>query len=82
VTSLSGAIYEADKAAVKKILVRQHTTAEEFPELGGDERWQATPISTGIDGGEEIGEVRAHHTVEHARRRRPRHVDAGHAVRT
>ena len=47
--------------------VRQHPTPEELPELGGDERWQATPISPGIDGGEEVGEVRAHNTVEHAR---------------
>jgi len=63
------------------LLVCQHPTAEKLPELGGDERWQATPIGTGIDGGEEVGEVHAHHTVEHARCGRSRHVDAGHAVR-
>ena len=33
-----------------------------------------------IDGGEERGEVRAHHAVEHASRRRSGQVDGGHAI--
>ena len=61
--------------------VRQHPAAEELPELGDDERRQPDSVGPGLDGGEERRRGACARPPEHARRRRPRHVDAGHAVR-
>jgi len=59
--------------------VRQHPAAEEFLELGTDERRQPDPIGPRLDGRDKFAEMRAHEAVEHARRRRARHVDTTHA---
>jgi hypothetical protein len=61
--------------------VAQHATAEEFPELGHDEPGETAAVRLRVHGGEELGEVRAHDAVEHACRRRSRHVYGGHAIR-
>ena len=58
----------------------QHPAAEEFPELVDDEAGEATAIRLRVDDGEELGEMCAHDAVEHARRRRSRHVDGHHAM--
>jgi len=68
-------------AAYSREAVGQHPAAEEFSELVHDKPGEATAIRLCVYGGEEIGEVCAHDAVEHAGRRRSRHVDGGHAER-
>ena len=59
----------------------QHPAAKELPELVDDEAGKATAVRLCVHGGEELGEVRAHDAVEHARRRRSGDVDGSHAIR-
>ena len=61
--------------------MRQDPAAQELPELAHDEPGETTAVRLRVDRGEELAEVRAHDAVEHARRRRSRHVDGGHAIR-
>jgi hypothetical protein len=55
-------------------------TAKELPELVGDERRQANTVGTLAYYRREIVPVPTDDTVEHARRRRARDVDAAHGV--
>ena len=56
--------------------VRQHPAAHELVELGAHEGRQPDTVRPRFQGGGERGKMRAHDAVEHARRRRARHVDA------
>ena len=58
----------------------QYPAAKEFPELVHDEPGETTAVRLRVDSGEELGEVRAHDAVEHARGRRSRRVDSSHAI--
>ncbi len=44
--------------------VRQDPAAQELPELGGNERRQATPVGALRDRREEVGQMPANHPVE------------------
>jgi hypothetical protein len=76
--SLEGAVAAAHAGEA----VRQNAAAEKLRELCRDERGKTTSLGSRLEGGDKIGEVGAHDLVEHARRRRARRVDTGHAARS
>jgi hypothetical protein len=67
-------------AAHAREAVRQHPTPEILLELGKDERRQPHPLGLCVERRHEGGEMRPHDAVEHAGRRRARHVDPAHAA--
>jgi hypothetical protein len=60
--------------------MRQHSAAEELPELVHDEAGKPAAVRLGVHRRHERGEVRAYDAVENARSRRAGDVDGRHAV--